>query len=86
MKAFLGKPVNSDLTQEFDSFLAEGGFPKALEYEGADKQAYIQSIIHEIFKKDIRKRVKIRNVSVFETVQHYIINNFGAPTSPHQHS
>ena len=81
MKQFLGKPVQSDLTSEFDAYLSEGGFPKALQYEGEDKQTYIRGIIAEIFEKDIRKRVKIRNVSVFETVQRYIINNFGAPVS-----
>ena len=81
MKAFLKKPVSPDLTAEFDLYLTEGGFPKALSYEGADKQAYIQGVIREIFEKDIRKRVKIRKVSVFETVQRYIINNFGATMS-----
>ena len=81
MKEFLKKPILPDLTAEFDLYLTEGGFPKALSYEGADKQAYIQSVIREIFAKDIRKRVKIRKVSVFETVQRYIINNFGATMS-----
>lgn len=81
MKTFLKKPVLPDLTAEFDLYLSEGGFPKALSYEGEDKQAYIQGVIKEIFAKDIRKRVKIRTVSVFETVQRYIINNFGATMS-----
>ena len=81
MKTFLKKPVLPDLTAEFDLYLSEGGFPKALSYEGEDKQAYIQGVIKEIFAKDIRKRVKIRKVSVFETVQRYIINNFGATMS-----
>lgn len=81
MKEFLKKPILPDLTAEFDLYLTEGGFPKALSYEGADKQAYIQGVIREIFAKDIRKRVKIRKVSVFETVQRYIINNFGATMS-----
>ncbi|MCH5257005.1 MAG: ATP-binding protein, partial [Lachnospiraceae bacterium] len=81
MKAFLGKPIQTELTNEFDLYLLEGGFPKALQYEGEDKQAYIQGVIKEIFEKDIKKRVKIRKVSVFETVQRYIINNFGATMS-----
>lgn len=81
MKEFLGKKINSDLTSEFDKYLAEGGFPKALQYEGPDKQAYIRGVIKEIFEKDIRSRVTIRKVSVFETVQKYIINNFGATMS-----
>lgn len=81
MKEFVGKDVLPDLTEEFDAYIAEGGFPKALQYEGADKQAYIQGVIKEIFQKDIKKRAKIRKVSVFETVQRYAINNFGATMS-----
>ena len=81
MKAFLGKNVQPDLTAEFDAYIAEGGFPGALHYEGADKLAYTRGIISEIFQKDIKKRVKVRKVSVFETVQRYIINNFGATAS-----
>lgn len=81
MKAFMGKDVLPDLTAEFDTYITEGGFPKALQYEGADKQAYIQGAIKEIFQKDIKKQAKIRKVSVFETVQHYVINNFGATMS-----
>jgi predicted AAA+ superfamily ATPase len=81
MKEFLGKTIQSDITAEFDNYISEGGFPKALQYEGADKRAYIQGVINEIFKKDIKKRVKIRKVSVFETVQRYIINNYGATMS-----
>ena len=81
MKAFLGKSIQAELTGEFDLYISEGGFPKALQYEGEDKQAYIHGVIKEIFEKDIKKRVKIRKVSVFETVQRYIINNFGATMS-----
>ena len=81
MKAFMGKDVLPDLTAEFDAYITEGGFPKALQYEGADKQAYIQGAIKEIFQKDIKKQAKIRKVSVFETVQRYVINNFGATMS-----
>lgn len=81
MKKFLGKEIQSDLTSEFDAYIYEGGFPKALQYEGADRQVYIQGVIKEIFQKDIKRRVKIRKVSVFETVQRYIINNFGATVS-----
>lgn len=81
MKAFMGKPVSSDLTSEFDQYLAEGGFPKAIQYDGVDKQIYIQGVIREIYQKDIKKRAKIRKTSVFDTVQRYIINNFGATMS-----
>ncbi len=81
MKAFLGKEIRPDLTAEFDTYLSEGGFPKALQYEGTDKQAYIHGIINEIFKKDIKRQMPVRKASVFDTVQRYIINNFGATMS-----
>ena len=82
MKEFYKKPINQDAAQEFDQYILEGGFPKAVEYDSlADKQAYTKSVINEIFEKDIKRRIKIRNQSVFEQVQQYIINNFGMTTS-----
>ena len=47
----------------------------------ADKRAYLSSVIKEIFEKDIRRRVKVKNVSVFNQVRDYVINNFGVTTS-----
>ena len=82
MKRFLGKAVSQNLVEEFDKFLVEGGFPKAVQYDSAqDKRAYIESVITEIFEKDIKRRVKIRNVSVFNKIRNYMINNFGSTTS-----
>ena len=82
MKQFLGQPVNPDVTVEFDKYIREGGFPKTLEYENLeDKRTYIHSVLSEIFEKDIRRRVIVRNISTFEQVQRYIINNFGSTTS-----
>ena len=82
MKHFLGKPVNANLTAELDNYILEGGFPKALDYDALkDKRTYVKSVIREIYNKDIKKRVQIRNKEVFEKIQAYIINNFGATTS-----
>ena len=81
MKEFLGKEILPDLTAEFDRYIAEGGFPKALEFEGDDKRTYVQGIITEIFEKDIKRRAKITKKSVFEAVQRYVINNFGSLVS-----
>ena len=47
----------------------------------ADKCAYVAAVIQEIFEKDIRRRVKIKNVSAFNQVRGYVINSFGAATS-----
>ena len=82
MKRFLGLPVNSNPVAEFDAYILEGGFPKAMDYPRlADKRVYVAAVIQEIFEKDIRRRVKIKNVSVFNQVRDYVINNFGATTS-----
>ena len=82
MKTFLGRPIAIDIVEEFDHYLREGGFPKALQYDSAeDRHTYIKGIVAEIFEKDIKRRVKIRHLSVFQKVQTYLINNFGATTS-----
>ena len=82
MKKFYGKEVSYNLTDELDRYLIEGGFPKTIFYDNPDdKRTYIKSVIGEILEKDIKHRVKIRNVSVFEKVQTYLINNFGSTTS-----
>ena len=82
MKRFLGLPVNPNPVAEFDTYILEGGFPKTMDYPRlADKRAYVAAVIQEIFEKDIRRRVKIKNVSVFNQVRDYLINNFGATTS-----
>lgn len=82
MKKYLGKEINPNLTKEFDQYILEGGFPKTLQYDSVnDKRTYIKSVISEILEKDIKRRVKVNNVSVFEKVKTYIINNFGATMS-----
>lgn len=82
MKKFYGKEMSYNLTDELDKYLLEGGFPKTIFYDNPDdKRTYIKSVIGEILEKDIKHRVKIRNVSVFEKVQTYLINNFGSTTS-----
>lgn len=82
MKRYLGYEISADITQEFDTFIREGGFPKTLQYQTVeDKRTYVQGIISEIFEKDIRRRVKVNNMAAFRQIQTYIINNFGAVTS-----
>lgn len=82
MKSFYGKSIASNLIIELDNYLKEGGFPKAMQYDNfADKRTYVESVIAEIFEKDIKKRIKIRNVEVFNNVRNFIINNFGSTIS-----
>lgn len=82
IKKFYGKEIASDRQEELQNYILEGGFPRTILLDNmAAKRRYVQSVIDEIFEKDIRRRLKIRNKSTFETVQKYIINNFGATTS-----
>ncbi len=82
MKRHLNLSVNADMTAEFNEYIRSGGFPKALEFPDIDaRHFYTKSVIEEIFEKDIKRNRKIRNRSVFERVQNYVINNFGATFS-----
>ncbi len=82
IKKFYGKEIAPDRQEELQNYILEGGFPRTIQINSmAAKRRYVQSIIAEIFEKDIRRRLKIRNKSTFETVQKYIINNFGTTAS-----
>ena len=74
--------IAADRQEELQNYILEGGFPRAVLLDTmAAKRRYVQSVVDEIYEKDIRRRLKIRNKSTFETVQKYVINNFGATTS-----
>lgn len=82
MKEFYKIKTDPDLTKELNNYILEGGFPKALEYTGLqNKRTYVNSVIQEIYEKDIKKRAKINNKEAFLKVMNYIINNFGATTN-----
>ena len=82
IKEFYNKEIAPDRQEEMQNYIFEGGFPRAIFLDTmAAKRRYVQSVIEEIFEKDIRARMKIRNKNTFETVQKYIVNNFGATTS-----
>ena len=82
MKRFYNKPVSDNLTVELNHYIIEGGFPRTIFLEDIkDKRVYVQGVVKEIFDKDIRMRVKVRDRELFEIVRKYIINNFGATTS-----
>ena len=82
MKKFYGKKCSEDKQTEIQNYILEGGFPRTITLDNISaKRKYVESVIKEVFEKDIRKKLKIRNKSTFEIVQKYIINNFGATTS-----
>jgi len=78
MKKFFKKEINSNLDNEFNSYITSGGFPYAIQLDKIeDKRTYVNGVIKEIYEKDIRKNKKIRDKELFNRVQTYIINNFG---------
>ena len=82
MKRFYNKDINPNTIVELNNYILEGGFPRTIQFDDLQvKRTYTESVVKDIFEKDIRKRVKIRNREAFESVEHFIINNFGATTS-----
>ena len=79
MKQLYKKPVDPNQMLEFNEYILNGGFPYAVQLDDTDaKRAYVENVIREIIEKDIRKKAKVRHLSVFERVMSFIINNFGA--------
>lgn len=82
MKEYYNFNVNENKLIELNNYILEGGFPRALFIENLiDKRTYVNSVIKEIFEKDIRRNKKIRKVDTFEIIQKFVINNFGANIS-----
>ena len=79
MKKFYNKTIHTNPLEELNSYIMEGGFPRAIQFDNlGDKRTYTQSVIKEIFEKDILKRIKIRDRNHFEIVKNFVINNFGS--------
>lgn len=82
IKAFFGKEIKANKTEEFNEYIHFGAFPKVLEFDDpSDKETYISEVISQILEKDVVKHKKIRNRAVFDKVMTYVINNFGAAMS-----
>ena len=82
MKRFLGKYVNDNIYLEFEEYIRNGGFPKSLYYDNYDaKITYTSSVIDQIFDKDIKTSNKIKDKALFEAIEKFVINNFGAVIS-----
>lgn len=81
MKEFLQIPLMDD-SHELNNFIYDGGFPYALKLRTDEaKKQYTENLIEEIFQKDIRSRLKIRNRVAFNAIMEYFIANFGASTN-----
>lgn len=79
MKRFLNKSVNENIYLEFEEYIRNGGFPKSLYYDNyEEKITYTSSVINQIFEKDIKTSNRINDKALFERIEKFIINNFGA--------
>lgn len=82
MKKFVGKDINANLMIELNEYITNGGFPRTLLFENPlDGKTYTKSLVSEIFEKDIKRRVKIKDCDSFETVRKFVVNNFGSTMS-----
>ena len=79
MKKFLGKTVSANIYHEFEEYIRDGGFPGSLMYDNHnDKVLYTKGVIDQIFEKDIKNHKKIQDKELFEIIEKYVVNNFGA--------
>lgn len=82
MKKFYGKRIDINPYEELKNYIIEGGFPRTIFLDSLlDKRLYVKGVVNEIFEKDIRHRVKIRNKDIFEIVRRYVIGNYGVSIS-----
>lgn len=82
MKRYFGKTVNANIYLEFEEYIRNGGFPKSIQYDNIEeKTTYTASVIDQIFQKDIVRNNKIKDRELFEIVEKFVVNNFGAVIS-----
>ena len=82
MKKMLNIYVSNNINDEFNDYILNGGFPYSLQITNQQaKSDYIKDLIDEIFKKDIKKNNKIRDKHLFDQVEQFVVNNFGATMS-----
>ena len=62
MKKFLSIEL-SDLRDEFETYIRDGGFPGALKYpDEKDRLEYTKNVISDIFEKDIKPLILLKNM------------------------
>ena len=82
MKLFYKKSICSNPLEELSSNIIDGRFPRSIQFDSvADRRIYAQNVIKEIFEKDIRRRIKVKDRDAFEIVKNFVINNYASPIS-----
>ena len=61
------------LRAAFDDYLHDGGFPELLNEKR--KQAYINTLVDSILKRDIEKRYSVKYKVAFENIANHLLNN-----------
>ena len=61
------------LRAAFDDYLHDGGFPELLNEKR--KQAYINTLVDSILKRDIEKRHSVKYKAAFENIANHLLNN-----------
>ena len=61
------------LQAAFDSYLHDGGFPEL--QKAKRKQAYINTLVQNILRRDIEKRYSIKYKAAFEQIANHLLNN-----------
>lgn len=81
-KEHFHKPISPDNLTELKDYILEGGFPYTVKLDDfATKRDYVKSLISEIFEKDIKRRVQIRNREAFDSVMYFLVGNYGKAIS-----
>lgn len=71
-----------DLQQAFDRFALEGGMSGSYLYESIDdKYNYLNEIFETLIVPDIQQKYKIKNISLLETLNDFLVDNISSEIS-----
>ena len=74
---------NKNLNELFNNYLLFGGMPfvKSLDNDKDEINKYLESVYNTVYKKDILKRVEIRNNETLEKISKFMFDNISNITS-----
>ena len=81
-KEFVSYYECQDLQQAFDRFAMEGGMSGSYLYESFDdKYNYLNEIFETLIVPDIQQKYKIKNISLLETLNDFLVDNISTEFS-----
>jgi uncharacterized protein len=75
------KKTKDKLSQVFDCYLSEGGFPEVISYEQDVRQRTLQDYIDVVIYRDIIERHHLKNPSIVKYMILSMLHNVGKPFS-----